>query len=81
MKVRENRARRMAERQGKILEKSRRRDRRAKDYGLYRILEEGVRDLDYHLATMQFTMTLSEVEAFLEPLDELLDEIAESDDA
>jgi len=34
-KVRENRVRRMAERQGIALEKSRRRDPRAWDYGLW----------------------------------------------
>jgi hypothetical protein len=34
-KVRENRLRRMAERQGLTLEKSRRRDPRALDYGTY----------------------------------------------
>lgn len=34
-KVRENRLRRMAERQGLMLVKSRRRDPRALDYGLY----------------------------------------------
>jgi hypothetical protein len=37
-KVRENRLRRMAERQGYKLEKSRRRDPRATDYGLYRLV-------------------------------------------
>lgn len=34
-KVRENRLRRMASRQGLTLSRSRRRDRRALDYGLY----------------------------------------------
>jgi hypothetical protein len=37
-KVRENRLRRMAERQGLRLEKSRRRDPRAVDYGTYRLI-------------------------------------------
>jgi hypothetical protein len=37
-KVRENRLRRMAERQGYKLEKSRRRDSRATDYGTYRLV-------------------------------------------
>jgi hypothetical protein len=37
-KVREDRLRRMAERQGLTLQKSRRRDPRATDYGLYRLL-------------------------------------------
>ena len=38
-KVRENRLRRMAERQGLRLEKSRRRDPRAVDYGTYRLVD------------------------------------------
>jgi hypothetical protein len=38
-KVRENRLRRMAERQGLTLQKSRRRDPHANDYGLYRLLD------------------------------------------
>ena len=64
-KVRENRLRRMAERQGLTITKSRRRDPRATDYGIYWIADartnllhkgpyqDGFRDLD-------------EVEAFLE---------------
>lgn len=39
-KVRENRLRRMAERQGYKLEKSRRRDPRAKDYGTITLVPE-----------------------------------------
>lgn len=38
LKVYENRIRRAAERQGLRLEKSRRRDHRAPDYGKYRLL-------------------------------------------
>jgi hypothetical protein len=38
-KVRENRLRRMAERQGLVLHKSRRRDPRALDYGTYQLLD------------------------------------------
>jgi len=37
-KVRENRARRMAERQGYVVQKSRRRDPLALDYGVYRLV-------------------------------------------
>lgn len=63
-KIRENRLRRMAVRQGLQLAKSRRRDPRAVDYGVYRVVDahtslvhagphqDGFRDLD-------------EVEAFL----------------
>ncbi|MDG4809927.1 hypothetical protein O7634_24515 [Micromonospora sp. WMMD1120] len=40
-KVRENRLRRMAERQGLALIKSRRRDPRALDFGLYWLIESG----------------------------------------
>jgi hypothetical protein len=39
-KVRENRLRRWAEGQGYKLQKSRRRDPRAKDYGTYRLIPE-----------------------------------------
>lgn len=39
-KVRENRLRRMAERQGLALRKSRRRDERALDYGRYMLVDE-----------------------------------------
>jgi hypothetical protein len=38
-KVRENRVRRMAERQGLVLKKSRRRDLRAWDYGSYWLVD------------------------------------------
>mgnify|MGYP005855834667 CR=1 FL=1 len=69
MKVKENRLRRMAERQGFVLEKSRRRDPRAKDFGLYRLLPDH-RDLQDHAAVTPFTMTLVEVEAFLAPMDD-----------
>ena len=39
-KVRENRLRRMADRQGLALRKSPRRDRRALDYGVYRLIND-----------------------------------------
>jgi hypothetical protein len=42
-KVRENRLRRMAERQGLVLHKSRRRDPRAIDHGLYWLVDEAHR--------------------------------------
>ena len=65
-KVRENRLRRAAERQGFMLERSRRRDERATAYGLYaiRMLDNGgtvnpcgVNDIH--------TWTLDEVEQYL----------------
>ena len=66
-KGRENRLRRMAERQGLRLERSRRHDKRAASYGLYALLdwrsrklvsEPGVRD--------DHSLTLDEVEKYLE---------------
>ena len=39
VKIRENRLRRMAERQGVKLQKSRRRDPHALDYGTYRLID------------------------------------------
>jgi hypothetical protein len=68
MKVLENRMRRAAERQGFILEKSRRRDKRATGFGLYRLLVNH-RDLDDHRELTPFTMTLEQVRKFLEPLE------------
>jgi hypothetical protein len=46
-KVRENRLRRWAEDQGYKLEKSRRRDPRAKDYGTYRLVPEKGKPKDF----------------------------------
>lgn len=56
-KTRENRIRRMAERQGLTLTKSRRRDPRAVEYGRYYILRDGIQVLD--------TTSLADVERFL----------------
>lgn len=64
-KVRENRARRAAERQGLRLEKSRARDPRALGYGTYQIViaEDGqIRD---RRLKSGYGMTLNEVEARL----------------
>lgn len=69
MKVRENRLRRMAERRGFILEKSRRRDKRAVDYGRYRLLVNH-RDLDEHAQTTPFAQTLDEIETYLESMED-----------
>ena len=62
-KVRENRLRRMAERQGLILEKSRRRDRRALGFGKYRLVTDSRQRVDY-------THTMDDVERILLGLDE-----------
>lgn len=59
-KVRENRLRRMAERQGLKLEKSRRRDPRAVDYGVYTIV-----DLKANTVACPGTLDLDEVESYL----------------
>lgn len=61
-KVRENRLRRMAGRQGLVLSKSRRRDPRAIDYGSY-----WLSDLyrNYLVAGGEWGMSLDDVEAFL----------------
>lgn len=68
-KVEENRLRRMAGRQGFVLEKSRRRDRRARDYGMYRLLPDH-RDLGAHRRDGPFNRTIQEVEQFLTAEDE-----------
>lgn len=67
-KVRENRLRRMAERQGLRLEKSRRRDPRALDYGTYALVQ-GSRDGNWRSRELVagdhntgYGMTLDEVE-------------------
>jgi len=54
----------MAERQGFLLEKSRRRDPKAIDFGLYRLLVNH-RDLEAHKETTPFTLTLAEIERML----------------
>jgi hypothetical protein len=68
-KVRENRLRRMAERQGLRLEKSRRRDPRALDYGSYALFDLETGDAKAgavageRLPRQRFT--LDDVEAYL----------------
>ncbi|MFD9632833.1 hypothetical protein [Streptomyces violascens] len=59
-KVRENRLRRMASRQGLTLRRSRRRDRRALDYGLYWLAQA-----DGMQVTASEGITLDEIERFL----------------
>ncbi len=61
-KVRENRMRRTADRQGLMLSRSRRRDPLALDYGVYWLA-----DRDRHLVSPEQGMSLDEVEAFLRP--------------
>ncbi|MEA2729531.1 MAG: hypothetical protein QOF70_4006 [Acetobacteraceae bacterium] len=63
-KIHENRLRRMAERQLLRLEKSRRRDTRAADYGRYQLVDESnvvVLGASQH----EYECTLDEIERFL----------------
>lgn len=60
--VRENRLRRMAQRQGLMLRKSRRRDPRAVDFGGYWLVDASTTTL---VAGGQFGISLDEVEAYL----------------
>lgn len=63
-KVRENRLRRMAARQGLALTRSRRRDPRALDYGLY-WLSRGKGQITDSDDSVLSGVTLDEVEAYL----------------
>jgi hypothetical protein len=60
--VRENRLRRMAQRQGLILRKSRRRDPRAVDFGSYWLIDASTNAL---VAGGQFGMSLDSIEEHL----------------
>jgi len=65
-KVRENRLRRKAVRQGLRLEKSRRRDVTALDYGGYQLIDPGTNGLVFgELAGRRFGASLDEIEAWL----------------
>ena len=65
-KVRENRLRRMADRQGLRLEKSRRRDPHANDYGLYNLFAHDTGGAVWPSAPWgPFVATLDEVEEYL----------------
>jgi hypothetical protein len=69
--VRENRLRRMAERQGLRVVKSRRRDTRAIDYGMYMIVDQATNTVVAGTGgTGRPNMTLDEVEAYLTGNDE-----------
>lgn len=64
-KVRENRLRRMAERQGYRLTRSRRRDPRAIDYGTYGISNQATNALEAGDPNHGYGLTLDDVERFL----------------
>lgn len=65
-KVRENRLRRMADRQGLRLDKSRRRDPRALDYGGYHLVNPSTNVLIFgEVAGRGFGASLDEIERYL----------------
>jgi len=64
-KVRENRLRRMADRQGLVLKKSRRRDPRALDYGSYWLIEPRTNAVATFLGGDEHGLTLVQVEDWL----------------
>jgi hypothetical protein len=63
-KIRENRLRRMAQRQGLMLSKSRRRDPRATDYGTYMLVDSTNGMVAYGLQS-GYGLDLDEIEAAL----------------
>jgi hypothetical protein len=65
-KVRENRARRAAERQGLKLEKSRRRDPRALEFGTYRLVHEKTKTIVAGNRPQGYGFDLDAIEAVLE---------------
>lgn len=65
LKVRENRIRRMAERQGLLLQKSKRRDPKAIDYGGYMLVDARTNSVVLGSTSFAFSADLDEVEAHL----------------
>jgi len=65
-KVRENRLRRVAERQGLQLVKSRRRDPRAYDYGTYQLVDPRNNTIVAYKLQSGFGMTLDDIESELD---------------
>jgi hypothetical protein len=63
--VRENRLRRMAARQGRRIEKSRRRDPRAVDYGGYMVIDNYRNAVELGGNPYAYSATLDDVEAYL----------------
>jgi hypothetical protein len=64
-KTYENRLRRMAQRQGLRIEKSRRRDPRAVDYGGYMLIEASRNELVLGASHHAYDATLDEIESYL----------------
>ena len=65
-KVRENKLRRMAQRQGLRVVKSRRRDPQAYDYNGYMILDTAINGIVAGSQPMEFSFSLDDVERFLQ---------------
>jgi len=64
-KIRENKLRRMATRQGYALTKSRRRDPRAYDYGGYMIVDPNTNSVVAGGSPLAFCLDIDQVEAWL----------------
>ena len=64
-KVRENRLRRMAKRQGLMLQRSRRRDPRAVDYGRYILADARINGIVFGSGPNGFDATLDDIEDYL----------------
>lgn len=64
-KVRENRLRRMAERQGLLLQKSKRRDTRAVDFGGYMLVDIQTNGVVLGSGAFAFSADLDDVETYL----------------
>ncbi|MBA3584720.1 MAG: hypothetical protein H0W36_09390 [Gemmatimonadetes bacterium] len=69
-KVHENRLRRMAERQGLFLKKSRRRDPRSLDYGRYMLVDSFTNTIVAGELNSPRALTLGEIEEYLSGEDE-----------
>ncbi len=70
-KIRENRLRRMADRQGLALRKSGRRDPRAIDYGMYALVDPNKNAIVAGAQSGRFDFTLDDVEHYLMGFGEL----------
>jgi hypothetical protein len=64
-RVRENRLRRMAQRQGYRLERSRRRDPRAIDYGGYQLIDIETSGVVFSQPPLEHPADLDDIERFL----------------
>lgn len=64
-KVRENRLRRTAQRRGFRLEKSRRRDPHALDFGGYMLIDDRANSAIIGMTPVAYSATLDDVEAYL----------------